>query len=66
MDLRFKEIYDNTIPHSSFLDERSILSCMHQSYQMACEDLFDWLSQSDYLIDNINLLKKEWLSKKNQ
>lgn len=60
MDPRFKEIFDNTIPHSSFLDERSILGCMYQSYQLGYEDVFEWLSKSDFLTDDVKIIKREW------
>ena len=64
MDDRLKNIFDRTIPHSSFLDQRSILSCMHQSYQLGCEDLFKWLSESDYLTDDLKILEQEFYSRK--
>jgi hypothetical protein len=65
MDKRFKEIYDNTIPHSSFLSERAILSCLYQSYQLGINDVFNWLSKSDYLTDKKDVLIKEFLDEKN-
>jgi hypothetical protein len=65
MDKRFKEIYDNTIPHSSFLSERAILSCLYQSYQLGINDVFNWLSKNDYLTDKKDVLIKEFLDEKN-
>lgn len=63
MDKRFKEIFDNTVPHSSFLSENSIMSCMYQSYQMATEDLIDWLSRNGYLTDNPKQIHNEFQSR---
>ena len=66
MDSRLKTIFDETIPHSSFLDERSILSCMYQSYQLACDDLFQWLSDNDYLTDEKKIIQKEFFDRQKQ
>lgn len=65
MDSRFKEIYNNTVPHSSFLSERAILSCLYQSYQMAVDDVFEWLSKNDYLSDDQRIIRKAWMDEKN-
>jgi len=35
---KLEEIYQNTIPHHSFLDKRSIDSCMYQSYMLGKEE----------------------------
>jgi hypothetical protein len=34
----FDEIFDRTIPHSAFLDKRSVLSCMYQAYMVGKEE----------------------------
>mgnify|MGYP003674721145 CR=1 FL=1 len=34
---KLEEIYHQTIPHHSFLDKRSIDSCMYQSYMLGKE-----------------------------
>lgn len=38
MDDKLEDIYQNTIPHHYFLDKRSIISCMYQSYQLGQEE----------------------------
>jgi hypothetical protein len=38
MKNKLEEIYQHTIPHHSFLDKRSIDSCMHQSYILGKEE----------------------------
>jgi hypothetical protein len=34
MKEKFEKIYNNTIPHSSFLSKRAIDSCMYQAYML--------------------------------
>jgi len=34
MNDKLEEIFENTIPHSTFLDKKSIISCMYQSRQL--------------------------------
>jgi hypothetical protein len=65
MDTRLDEIYDNTIPHSSFLSEKSIKSCMYQSYRLGMTDVLEWLKKNDHLTDNINYLIQEFENQKN-
>ena len=60
---RLEEIYDNTIPHSSFLSTQSILSCMYQSYQLAAEDIFKWLSNEGMLTEDLRYVQNLWISK---
>ena len=64
MDKRFREIYDNTIPHSTFLSESSIMMCLHQSHQLGVDDVFEWLEMKGYLTDDIRLIRKEWIEEK--
>lgn len=59
-DNRLTEIYENTIPHGSFLSERAIMSCMKQSYNMGTQDVIEWLSKMDHLSDNIKYIIEEW------
>jgi hypothetical protein len=35
---KLEEIYQHTIPHSTFLSKRSIDSCMYQSYMLGKEE----------------------------
>ena len=51
MKNKLEEIYQHTIPHHSFLDKRSIDSCMYQSYMLGKEE-----NQENY-----NKLKKTFL-----
>jgi hypothetical protein len=48
---KLEEIYQHTIPHSSFLSKRAIDSCMYQSYMLG----------KDENIENYNQLKKTFL-----
>ena len=49
---KLEEIYQNTIPHHSFLDKRSIDSCMYQSYMLG----------KDENSEKYNKLKKTFLN----
>lgn len=64
-DKRFRKIYDDSIPHSSFLSEESILLCMHETYQLGVEDIFEWLNSNNCLSDELKILKNEWFKHKN-
>lgn len=66
MDKRLQEIYDSTIPHSSFLSQSSIVECMHQSYQLGVEDIFEWLQKKGYSNDDLKELRSEWWKRTNQ
>lgn len=59
-DPRFTEIFENTIPHSTFLSESAIKSCMHQSYKLGTEDMIKWLLENKHLSDNIQYIVDEW------
>jgi hypothetical protein len=48
---KLEEIYQHTIPHSTFLSKRAIDSCMYQSYMLGKEEN----------IENYNKLKKTFL-----
>jgi len=65
MDTRLDEIYDNTIPHSSFLSEKAIKSCMYQSYRLGIDDVLEWLKKNDHLTDNISYLTQEFENQNN-
>jgi len=60
MNEKLEEIYENTIPHHFFLDKASIMSCMYQSYMLGTDEVLDWLSNMEYLSDNIKYIKQEW------
>jgi len=63
MDSRLDEIYENTIPHGSFLSQRAIMDCMKQSYNLGTQDVLEWLQKMDYLSDNIKYIIEEWKNK---
>lgn len=59
-DSRFTEIFENTTPHSTFLSESAIKSCMYQSYKLGTEDVIKWLLENKHLSDNIQYIVDEW------
>ena len=51
---KLEEIYQNTIPHHSFLDKRSIDSCMYQSYMLGKqENIENYLVQAIFNPQNV-------------
>jgi hypothetical protein len=63
---KFEEIYENTIPHSSFLSKNAVMDCMEQSHELGRQDVLEWLSKMDYLSDNINYILEEWKNQNNK
>jgi len=57
---KIEEIYEKSIPHSAFLDKKSIIYCMNQSYMLGSKEVFEWLSKMDYLSDNVKYITDEW------
>jgi hypothetical protein len=60
MNKKLEEIYESSIPHSAFLDRRSVIYCMEQSYMLGTKDVLEWLSKMDNLSDNIKYLIEEY------
>lgn len=60
MNEKLKEIYDNTIPHSSFLSEDSVMECMRKSHQIGVDEVLSWLKNMDYLTDNMDYIIEEF------
>ena len=56
----FEKIYEENIPHNSFLDKESVIKCMMDSYHLGKMDLFEWLSKKDYLSDKKDTLLNEY------
>ena len=61
---RFLEIYDSNIVHTSFLDKRTVLKCMEDSYNLGTNDFIEWLSKMDYLTDNLKYIIEEYKKQK--
>ena len=60
MDPDLKKIYEKHIVHNSFLDQSSVESCMKDSYNHGTKKVLEWLSNQDYLSDNIDYILQEW------
>jgi hypothetical protein len=56
---KLKKIYEDTIPHSTFLDKSSVEKCMENSYNLGVNDVLELLSKQDYLSDNIKYIIEE-------
>jgi hypothetical protein len=58
----FEKIYEENIPHNSFLDKDSVMKSMMESYNLGKLELMEWLSKNNYLTDT----KEQLLIKYNQ
>ncbi len=56
----FEKIYEENLPHNSFLDKDSIMKSMMESYHLGKSDLMEWLSKNDYLTDTKEQLLTEY------
>ena len=60
------KIYEDTIPHSTFLDKISVEKCMENSYNLGVKDVLEWLSQMKHLSNNIEYIIEEWNNQKEE
>jgi hypothetical protein len=60
MKSELQEIIKKNIVHSSFLDKQSVEKCVEESYNLGVDDVLNWLSNMDYLSDNIEYVIEEW------
>jgi len=66
MKEELNKIYEDTIPHSSFLDKTSVEKCMKNSYNLGVKDVLEWLSQMKHLSNNIEYIIEEWNNQKEE
>jgi hypothetical protein len=62
----FLEIYDKNIVHTSFLDKRTVMKCMEDSYYQGVNDVLNWMSEMNHLSDNVDYLIKEYKNQHNE
>ena len=55
-----EKILNTYVVHTGFFDRNSVEKCMEQSYDLGTKEFIEWLSQQDYLSDNINYIIEEW------
>jgi len=55
-----EKILNTYVVHTGFFDRNSVEKCMEQSYDLGAKEFIEWLSQQDYLSDNINYIIEEW------
>jgi hypothetical protein len=60
------KIYEDTIPHSTFLDKISVEKCMENSYNLGVRDVLKWLSKMEHLSSNIDYIIDEWNNQNNE
>lgn len=57
---RLNDIYEQEIVSELIHDRKSIHKCMVKSYELGTEDVLKWLSNMDYLSDNIEYIIEEY------
>lgn len=57
---KLTEIYDKNIVHTSFLDKRTVMKCMEESYNEGIIDFINWMSKMSHLSDNIDYIIEEY------
>lgn len=62
----FLEIYDKNIVHTSFLDKRTVMKCMEDSYYQGVNDVLNWMSEMNHLSDNVDYLIQEYKNQHNE
>jgi hypothetical protein len=55
-----EKILNTYVVHTGFFDKNSVEKCMEQSYDLGTKEFIEWLSNQDYLSDNINYIIEEW------
>jgi hypothetical protein len=66
MKEELNKIYEDTIPHSTFLDKTSVEKCMENSYNLGVRDVLEWLSKMEHLSENIDYIIEEWNNQKEE
>jgi len=62
----FSEIYDKNIVHTSFLDKRTVMKCMEDSYFLGVNEVLNWMSEMNHLSDNVDYLIQEYKNQHNE
>jgi hypothetical protein len=60
MEKKLQEIYEKNINNNFVLDKDGVIKSMEESYELGSKEVLDWLSEMDYLSDNINYIIEEW------
>jgi hypothetical protein len=63
---QLNDIYEQEIVSELIHDRKSIHKCMVKSYELGTEDVLKWLSNMDYLSDNITYIIEEWKNLNNK
>ena len=58
--LNHTKILNENLDHSLVADLEGVKKCMDISYNQGVDDVLKWLSNMDYLSDNLKYLVEEW------
>jgi hypothetical protein len=65
MNKKLNEIYKKNISETYVIDKEGVVKSMKDAYNLGITDVFKWLSNMDYLTDNIQYIIDEWNSQNN-
>jgi hypothetical protein len=65
MNKKLNEIYKKNISETYVIDKKGVVKSMEDAYNLGITDVFKWLSNMDYLTDNIQYIIDEWNSQNN-
>ena len=60
MEKKLQEIYEKNINNNFVLDKDGVIKSMEESYELGSKEVLDWLSNMEYLSDNITYIIEEW------
>ena len=65
MKERLNEIYEKNVSETYVIDKEGVVKSMKDAYILGIADVFEWLSNMDYLTDNMQYIIDEWNNQNN-
>ena len=65
MKEKLNEIYEKNVSETYVIDKEGVVKSMEDAYNLGIIDVFKWLSNMDYLTDNMQYIIDEWNNQNN-
>jgi hypothetical protein len=65
MKERLNKIYEKNVSETYVIDKEGVVKSMEDAYNLGITDVFKWLSNMDYLTDNMQYIIDEWNNQNN-
>jgi hypothetical protein len=65
MKERLNKIYEKNVSETYVIDKEGVVKSMEDAYILGISDVFKWLSNMDYLTDNMQYIIDEWNNQNN-